>query len=214
MLLNKSIGWTIIISVSFTAIAILIMHILQPDKNPAVNAISEYVHGRYGALMTSTFFVQSIGSIAVAMLAMRMRPKKRKALIGGVFFIIAALGSALAGLFPADQISQTSLTSTGIIHTVGGLMRFISLAVTLPLLSSVLKKNERWQKQGRTLNILGILFVVIFLGTIFVLAPMNLFGLGQRIFITIVLAWMVIVSLPMLSNHQTEMIPLDSKLSS
>ena len=204
MELNKNLGWIIITSVGYTAIIIMILHVLQPDKDPAVHAISEYVDGHYGVLMTSVFFAQSIGSITLAMVVIRIRPRGKKILIGGILFLMAAFGDAIAGLFPADPVSTEPMTSAGIVHMVGGLMRFVSLAIGLPLLSSVLKKNEHWQKQGSLLNLLGILFVPVLLGTLFVLAPLGLFGIGQRIFIGTALAWMFIVGLPMIQMKKLQ----------
>jgi hypothetical protein len=190
---NKVLSWIIIASVSYTALVIMVLHFLQPDKNPAVNAISEYVDGSSGGLMTSVFFIQSIGSIALAMLVIRIGSQERKVLVGGVLFILAAFGDAVAGLFPADPITDQTMTSTGIVHMVGGLTRFISLALALPILSFDLIKKEPWKDYSRALKGLGTSFVIIFLGTVFVLAPSGLFGLGQRIFIGVALSWMFVI---------------------
>lgn len=173
-------------------LTILSMHLIQQDKNPTFNAISEYVTGRYGGLMTSTFFAQTIASISVGILAFRLRPKSNKARIAGILFILAGLGDVLAGLFQTDPTSQTNFTTTGAIHMAGGITRFVSLAVALPLLSAVMRKNDHLQGRTTALNVLGNLFVLAFLITLFILAPAGLFGLGQRLFIAIALTWMMI----------------------
>ncbi len=198
MQLNNNIGWVILISVCFSTLSILLLHVLQPELIPTVNAISEYVHGSQGWLMTSTFFILSTGSFAIGILVIKMKPKKTKTIIVGVLFLFAAVGSVIAGLFPTDPISQDSLTPTGQIHAWGGIIRFISLAAALPLLSSVIKKKERWKKHGRVLTYLSVFFVISFIGTMFILAPLNLFGLGQRIFIITSLVWMAILSLSLI----------------
>ena len=196
MNLDKKLGWIIISSVGYTVLIVSTLHFLQPDKNPAVNAISEFGNGRYGNLMTTVFFVQSIGSIALAILVTRIKPRTKKYRIGAILFILAALGDVVAGLFPADPITIETMTSSGMIHAMGGMIRFIALAVALPLLSSAMRAHEQWQPYGRTLKVLGALFVIVFLVTILVLAPSNLFGLGQRVFIVTVLIWMFLVALP------------------
>lgn len=168
-----------------------------------INAISEYADGPYGVIMTSVFFVQAIGSIALARLVWGIQPRKRKNLLGGLLFVFAAIGDVIAGLFQADPITAKTMTSHGSIHMAGGLIRFVSLAIGLPLLSSVLKKIAHWQKHGSLLKTIGTMFVVVFLGTVVVLAPLGLFGLGQRTFIFMALAWMFIVALPMISHPKT-----------
>ncbi len=196
MPLKKTIRLIILVSVCYSALSIVLLHFLQPDKDPMVNAISEYVDGNFGNLMTSVFFVQSLGSFALAMLVLYIRPRARKITIGGTLFIMAAVGDVVAGLFQADPINVETMSSTGVIHTVGGLVRFLALAVGLPLLSSVLKKIEPWKEWGSQLKTLAIIFVIAFVITLFVLAPMGLFGLGQRVFIATVLAWMFMIGLP------------------
>lgn len=113
-------------------------------------------------------------------------------------FIIAAIGGSIAGVYPADPISQTAHTSAGLIHSIGGILRFISLAIALPLLSAELRKFEYWLELGTRLRLLGIVFVIAFVVTIFVLAPNNLFGLGQRFFISILLIWLVSIGYPLI----------------
>lgn len=198
MQLNKKLGWIILLTASLPIFCIILLHILQPGLNPSVNAISEYVLGDCGWLMSITFIMLSIGSIALAVLAIKMKPRMKKTTIVGVLFLFAALGSAIAGLFPADPIHQETLTQSGKIHALGGFIRFVSLAIALPIFSSVIKRKERWHIEGSILRILSILFVICFIATMFILAPIKLFGLGQRIFILVSLLWMVVLCLPLI----------------
>ena len=52
-------------SIVYYAVVIALLHILRSDFNPGYRYLSEYARGPYGALMTSTFFVLSAGSLAL-----------------------------------------------------------------------------------------------------------------------------------------------------
>ena len=194
---NKMLGWIIILSVGYTTTSVLILHFLQPDKHPAVNAISEFVDGQGGFLMSINFFVQSLGSMALALLALSLKPRVRKAVLVSILFMLAALGDVLAGLFQADPITREQMTEAGTIHAAGGMIRFLSMATALPLFTSLLKKQQLWQHHGRSLKTLSIAFITLFLVSIFILAPLGYFGIGQRAFITIALLWMWFVGRPL-----------------
>ena len=199
---NRTLGWIVLGSAVFSAVAITVLHVLQPDLNPFNRAISEYVYGSYGVLMTVTFFSQSLGSLALAAMVLRERLKLRRAWVGSILFILSAIGAAVAGVFPADPVSPYPQTSTGAIHAAAGLIRFLSLSIALPLLSSVLGKAAPWQTVGKVLSMLATAFVITFLVSIFVFANFNMFGLGQRVFIATLLVWMSIVAYPMIQKQE------------
>ena len=187
---NKRLGWLVLATSGFTAVAIALLHVLRSDLDPFDRAISEYVNGPYGPLMTVTFFSQSLGSLALAAIVLRERLGQRRIRIGGALFIIAAIGGVVAGVFPADPASPYPRTPTGAIHMAAGLVRFLALSFALPLLSSALAKHSQFEKVAKVLRFLGVSFVITFLVSIFVLANIDLFGLGQRAFIAILLVWM------------------------
>ncbi len=70
--LNRGLGWSVLAAAGFTAVVIVVLHVLRPDLDPYNRAISEYVNGPYGALMTITFFSQSLGSLALAAIVIRV----------------------------------------------------------------------------------------------------------------------------------------------
>lgn len=196
--LNRGLGWSVLAAEGFTAVVIVVLHVLRPDLDPYSRAISEYVNGPYGTFMTIAFFSQSLGAIALAVSVIRAGLRQRRARIGSALFIVAAMGGAVAGVFPTDPASPYPQTSTGAIHAVAGLIRFLSLSLALPLLSSALRANSYWRRVGKALTFLATQFVLTFLGSIFVLANLNLFGLGQRVFIATLLVWMSIAAYPMI----------------
>lgn len=194
-------GWLVMGANGFSAIAITLLHGLQPGLDPLVHPISEYVHGEFGFLMTATFFSQSLGSLALGVCVIRQRLNQRRALVGSALLMVSAAGAAVAGVFPADLASPVPQTSAGMIHAAAGLVRFLSLAIALPLLSSALAKHLRFQKVSRALTSLATLFVITFLVSIFALANIGWFGLGQRGFIAILLIWMSLAVYPLIQKR-------------
>ena len=197
---NKNLGWIIFVSVLYSILTSILLHLFRTDMDPMLNAMSEYVLGECGWLMSSSFFVMSIGSISIAVVAVRMNPNNSKTSIVGGLFFLAAIGSILAGLFPADPITHSSLSYSGKIHAAGGLVRFVSLTIAIPLLSFALGRMTSWQKEAKVLKILGVLYVLLFLSTFFFLLPINLFGLGQRLFMLTSFIWMLILSIPLIQT--------------
>ena len=63
--LNALAAYITLSSVIYYAAAIIMLHILRTDFDPRYRYLSEYVNGPYGVLMTSTFFVLSLGSLAL-----------------------------------------------------------------------------------------------------------------------------------------------------
>lgn len=196
-------AWLVIVTCGFTAGAVGLLHVLQPEMSPFERAISEYVHGRFGYLMTITFFSQSVGSVALGAIAIRLGNAQRRGSIGGVLFMVSAVGAAVAGVFPADLAVAYPETTAGTIHAIAGLGRFLSLTVALPLLSSALVTKHQSPRATKSMVLLSRLFGLVFVVSIVVLANNDLFGLGQRTFITILLIWMLIAVYPLVVPTRT-----------
>jgi Protein of unknown function (DUF998) len=64
--LNAVASYITLSSVVYYAGAILILHVVRTDFDPGYRYLSEYAVGPYGTLMTSTFYVLSAGSVALA----------------------------------------------------------------------------------------------------------------------------------------------------
>ena len=56
-----------IVCFAYSALALLLLHLLRPDYTPATNFISNYAVGRYGWIMTTWFLAMSCGLLTLAM---------------------------------------------------------------------------------------------------------------------------------------------------
>lgn len=72
---DRTFGLLVIASVVYYVLAVFAMHLLQPELDPLRVPMSPYVLGRYGPLMTTTFFVlcAGLGSL-MALPAMAIAP--------------------------------------------------------------------------------------------------------------------------------------------
>jgi Protein of unknown function (DUF998) len=158
--------------------------------------LSEYARGPYGALMTSTFFVLSAGSLALSFGLWRSVSSKLHLLPGLLFWLTWACAVFLAGIYTGD-LQGTPPTRIGQIHNQMGMIAFPSAAVALPLLSLALRWEKEW-RSAWTITMLLSLAVVVCLLAFDRFGQMGLGGLDQRIFLGGTLIWMWILGRKML----------------
>lgn len=183
-------------SVIYYAVAIATLHVLRTDLDFKFRYLSEYARGPYGALMTSTFFVLSVGSLALSVGLYRSAASKLRFAPGLILWLIWACAVFLAGIYTSD-LQGAPHTHIGQIHDQLGMIAFTSATFALLLLSLAL----RWEKRWRSLWPLAMFLSVIAFASFLALdrfGQMNLGGLDQRIFLAATLIWMWIVGRRML----------------
>lgn len=121
-------------SVVYYAGAILALHLLRIDLDPGYRYLSEYAVGPYGALMTSTFFVLSAGSLALAIGLWRSVSSRMRFLTGLLFWLTWAGAVLLAGVFTGD-LQGSPHTRIGQIHDRMGMIAFPCASVAMALIS-------------------------------------------------------------------------------
>lgn len=121
-------------SVVYYAAASALLHFLRTDLNPCYRYLSEYARGPYGALMTSTFFVLSAGSLGLFVGLCRSVTFRLRFAAGLVLWFIWACAVFLAGIYTSD-IQGTPHTRTGLVHDQLGMIAFTSATFALVLLS-------------------------------------------------------------------------------
>ena len=189
--LNTVAAYTTLSSVVYYAVAVIILHLLRTDFDPSYRYLSEYAVGPYGALMTSTFFVLSIGSIALSVGLWRSVASKLRFVPGLLSWLTWACAVFFAGVFTGD-LQGTPHTRNGEVHEQMGMIAFPAAALGVVLISAALCWEEKWNPVWRTAIVLSIVVVVSLL--VFDRAGQaNLGGLDQRIFLAATLIWMSIL---------------------
>ena len=178
-------------SIVYYAVAIALLHILRADFNPGYRYLSEYARGPYGALMTSTFFVLGVGSLALLLGLYRSVSSRLYFVPGLASWFTWACAVFLAGIYTSD-LQGTPYTRIGRIHDQMGMIAFTSATVALLLLSLALRWEREWRSVWRPAMLLSVVALTSFL----VLDPFGQRGLGgldQRIFLAATLIWMWII---------------------
>jgi hypothetical protein len=189
--LNIVASYVTVFSVVYYVSTILLLHVLRTDYDPGYRYLSEYVVGPYGALMTSTFFDLSVGSMALSFGLWRSVSSKLRFLPGLLLWLTWGFAIFLAGIYPGD-LQGVPQTRIGQIHNQMGMVAFSSATLALPLLSLPLRWEQRWRSLWRATVVLSFAVIVCF----FTWDPLEAFrlgGLAQRVFLSITLTWMLIL---------------------
>ena len=168
-------------------------HFIQPELNPLERFGSEYVLGRLGWIMNVAFlsFAGGLTAFAIA-LGRAIRPPARSRR-GQVLFFIAALGIFGSGVFNADPNGQAE-SWQGIGHAIAGLLAFLSILPAMVVVSKRLQQANALAGGYSVLRVLSWVNVALFLAAMFLFEPLGLAGLGQRIFLLGMFAWLLIAS--------------------
>src|SRR5260370_37640562 len=121
--LNAVASYFTLSSVVYYASAIVLLHVLRTDFDPGYRYLSEYAGGPYGALMTSTFFALSTGSLALSLGLWRSVSSKLRFLPGLLLWLILACAVFLAGIYTGG-LQGTPRTQICKIHDQLGMIRF------------------------------------------------------------------------------------------
>lgn len=181
------------------AVAVLALHMLQPELSPLYYAVSYYAHGAQGWLFTAGLLAWGIGSAALLMGLARTIGAHRTGKAGLFALAVWGAGILATGLFSADPPGQWDkpLSATALIHENAARVSFIALPIAALLLSHSLRRAPERRRTGGVLY----LFVVMILFSLIVffvsllpisdsLSPPILFGLTERMLLAAYAAWL------------------------
>jgi hypothetical protein len=176
------------------------LHVLQPQLAPADVAISYYVHGASGWLLTVGLLALALASLIVTrVLAASLRgPGVRP----GVWLLGAwSAGLVIGAVFQADPPGHWNKPPTvvGMIHGQVALLAFIAFPVATLLFARAFRRDRRWP--WRPLLVLAIAAAVGLIAFMASLAPVFvrpgppvLLGLTERVLLAVYVAWLALVA--------------------
>ena len=121
------------------------LHVLRPDLDPSWHVISEYAVGPFAWVMALCF-----ASLAVACAALFVALLGNARTVGGRIglgaLLFAALGLAMASLFPIDAITNPPgpVTLSGQLHGVSAMIGNPGLITAALCLAYALRRNPLW----------------------------------------------------------------------
>jgi hypothetical protein len=156
--------------------------------------ISELVLGRYGFVQTAAFVIAGLGTLALAFAIYQLTAHSWKSSIGSLLVAVYGVGAILIALFPTDRIDSQadlgSLSPTGAIHILIAFVSFLCIIAGMFLLTWAFMGKARWRSFRPWL----MLFPAGALSLFFVQTEGPLVGILQRMFITIVSVWLILVA--------------------
>jgi hypothetical protein len=179
-------------------LAVLALDVLQPELSPTTEAVSYYVHGRYGPLATGGLLSLGLGSLALLRLLQWTYLGSNALLVRagvglwGAFVLVAAV-------FPADPRGSWSgpPSTAGIVHGLAALLAFLALPLATLAMARGVRADPHWRGARAYLAPLGVLCPVA-LGAFFASLwptlgaerPPVLLGLTERVLLAVNLSWL------------------------
>lgn len=184
-------------------VALGLLHVLERDLAPASHMISEYALGASSWLMTVCFAAFATSSASL-LIALRPHVRTRVGRIGLGFIFLAAVGLALAAVFPTDPASTQpeDMSFAGRMHGVafmvgvpGELFGVLLVTLALRRRSLVLLAAMEWLS-------LALMIVALVLAAPQPGAPaQGWFGIPNRTFMVSYALWLTMAAWAVARNR-------------
>lgn len=159
--------------------------------------ISELVLGQYGFVQTLAFLIAGVGIIGLAYAICRLTVGTWGSLTGALLIGAHGVGALLVALFPTDRIDTPAdvlaQSTTGMIHSLVALGSFVCVVVGMVVLAWTFSRAGRWRDITPWAALLATGGVSLLLGQI-VTPSSPWVGLLQRMFVTVIAGWMILVA--------------------
>ena len=170
--------------------SVLLLPILS-EYTLAGDYISELAIGRFGFVQTLAFLALGIGSLALAAGIRGATRGSWGSLVGTVLFGLFGVGVLVDAFFPIDRGGMQPETVVGTIHILAALVAFVCAILGMFVLKRTFKRDARWGSYWRLSLSLAVAALVAF----FLPSEGAWTGVFQRIFVGIIIAWMVLAAL-------------------
>ena len=164
---------------------------IRSEYTLAGDYISELAIGRFGFVQTLAFLALGIGSLALAAGIREATRGSWGSLVGTVLFGLFGIGVLVDAFFPIDRGGMQPETVVGTVHILAALVAFVCAVLGMFVLTRTFKRDARWGSYWRLSLALAVAALVAF----FLPSEGAWTGIFQRIFVGIIIAWMVLAAL-------------------
>lgn len=170
---------------------------LPPHYSPISQAESDLAVGPYGYVMAVNFVNRGLFSLLLLYGLERSVPSREGIRTGVGLLGVWAVGAVILAVSPTDVSGPA--TVHGLVHLVVATLAFLGAAAGTVSLSRALQRDPALRAVGRYSMPLAVLALVSLFAlyggpVVFPHAAANAGGLVERVFIGLVLAWMLAVS--------------------
>lgn len=159
--------------------------------------ISELVLGRYGFVQTLAFLIAGIGTLGLAFAIRELTAGSWGSLTGSLLIGIYGAGAILSAIFPTDPINSPTdvwpQSTTGTIHIIVSIISFLCIIVGMFVLAWTFSRQARWRSLSPwfwSATLPGSA-----LSLFFAQAEGPWGGLLQRLLVTAISIWLILVAL-------------------
>lgn len=177
-----------IVGVGVFMVAMAVLHILDPGLNVVDEYLSVYALGEFGWLSRVADFAMGAGVAAIALGLRKTLADSRKATTSWVLMLISGLGFVISGIFNTDPSSVAETTDAGALHDLGGYVSILSLMISTWLLRGVFRRDGQLVPMAR---IQAWFAFAMSAALVAFLASEPILGLTQRLFVLVVVAWLI-----------------------
>lgn len=157
--------------------------------------ISELVLGRYGFVQTIAFLIAGFGTLGLAFAIRKLTADVRGSFIGSLLIGVYGAGAILEAVFPTDRIDSPSdvlsLSPTAPVHVMAALLSFLCVSVGMFIFAWMF----RWEARWRSLLTWMAILPGAALALLIVSGESPWVGIMQRLFVTTIAAWLILVAL-------------------
>ena len=144
--------------------------------------------------MTTAFFSLSLGCLALAVGLFLDGPSSWLGRIGPALLVVAFAGLVVTALFPTD-LETAPTTRTGDIHTLSFQVNVVSILISTICLALSYGGNPRWRRRRTPALIFAGLLIAAFVAQFLILHRGAPYGIANRLFIAVLMAWLISNSL-------------------
>jgi hypothetical protein len=159
--------------------------------------ISELALGQYGFIQTIASLIAGVGALGLAYALRQLTRGAWGSLVGSLLVAIFGAGAILAALFPTERIDTPaevwSQSAIGMIHLGISIVSFVCIIVGMFILAWTFSQQARWRSLSPwfwSATLPGAA-----LSLFFAQAEGPLVGLLQRLFVTTISIWLILVAL-------------------
>ena len=207
---TRSLAYAALTGTACFVLAFLALHFVQPELSPLNEAMSYYVHGTHGWLVTVALLAIGFGSLAL-IIGLARFVDVRTARVGLVFLTIWSIGAILGGAFSADPPGNWDRppSLSGAIHGIAAIIAITAFPPAAILIARSLRRNWQTGRVGSLVSVLAVTSVVSFIAFIGSLVPVFvrpgppvLFGLTERILLAVYAAWLCAAAVELLRMNR------------
>jgi hypothetical protein len=189
--------------------ALLALHLLQPGLHPRDEAVSYYVHGRGGWLLTAGLLAWGLGALALRQ-ALGGRVGGRWAGAGRGLLGVFGVGVLLGAVFPADPPGHWDAwpSLAGMIHGNAALLAFAALPLSAMALTRSLREDSSSSRASGTVEVLAwacaaafVLFMASLVPVFVRPGPPVLLGFAERLLLVVYSAWLAAAGAGAAARH-------------